>query len=112
MLSILSANFEFKFIDRLPMAALHRRSSHVNSIREIRRFVEGAEFQNATLERVEVARASLERHFNAFNELHDELIGGNINQAEFNVHDALKNEVELIVVNLMATIVATSRLAT
>lgn len=91
------------------MAALNRRTSHVNSIREIRRLVEGAEFPNATTERLEIARASLQRHFDLFTELHIELIGGDINQEVFNAHEVLKNDIAQSVANLMATIVARIR---
>lgn len=81
------------------MAALNRRTTHVNSIRDIRRFVEGNEFANASTPRLGVTRTSLKRHYEQFIESHHELIGGSIAQAEFDVHETLKTEIEEIVTN-------------
>ena len=79
------------------MAALNKRTTHVNSIREIRRFVEGDEFENASKQRLIVLQTALKRHFDQFFESHHELIDGQIAQAEFIVHETLKNEIESIV---------------
>lgn len=76
------------------MAALNKRTTHVNSIREIRRFVEGNDFANASVQRLGVLRTSLIRHYDQFFDSHHELIDGGIAQAEFDVHEALKNEIE------------------
>lgn len=80
------------------MAGLNRRTTHVNSIREIRRYVDGDDFENATLQRLEVVRASLKRHYEQFIRIHEELID-DVPLAEFNVHETLKTEVEGIVTN-------------
>lgn len=81
------------------MAALNKRTTHVNSIREIRRFVDGNDFANASVQRLNVLRTSLVRHYDQFFDSHHELIDGGIAQAEFDVHEALKNEIEGIKTN-------------
>lgn len=81
------------------MASLNRRTTHVNSIREIQRFVDGNGFVNASIQRLTVLRATLKRHHVQFFEVHHELIDGQIAQAEFDAHEELKVEIEDIVNN-------------
>ena len=107
---ISSILFDFFCIDRLTMAALNRRTTHVNSIREIRRFVEGNDFPNSTTQRIRVAQESLQRHYDQFCEVHLELIGEQINQAEFDVHEALKNDIERLVTELQVSLLERAEL--
>lgn len=82
------------------MADLNRRQTAVNAIRDVQRFVEGNDFANATIERLNVTLAALRRNSDNFLDIHDRLIGAQIPLAEFNEHERLRREIENDIVNI------------
>lgn len=76
------------------MADIFRRTTHVNAIRAILAFVRGNEFDGASLERANIQLRNLNRFYQEFTAVHMGLIGGNINQAEYDEHERLKATIE------------------
>lgn len=82
------------------MADLNRRRTAVNAIRDVQRFVDGNDFANAPVERLNVILATLRRNSANFLEIHDRLIGAQIPQAEFDEHERLRVEIQNLINDL------------
>lgn len=92
------------------MADLNRRQTAVNALRDVQRFVEGNDFANASIDRISVMKAALERNFNSFLEIHDRLIDhDDIPIAEFQTHEALRAEIENLINNLLTSMMERER---
>lgn len=76
------------------MADLNRRTACRNAIRDILAFTTGNDLAGSTIQRVDVQLQNLERNFNNFMEVQDRLIGANIPQAEFDVHEQLRATIQ------------------
>lgn len=82
------------FANRLPMADLNHRTAVVNAIRAILPFTRGNDLAGATIERVELQIQHLDQNLQGFREVQDRLIGANIPQAEFEVHERLRATIQ------------------
>lgn len=80
------------------MGDINRRQTNINAIREIKQFIDGANFAIATPERLQVMQSSMHRNFNSFLERHNNLIGmQNVTQADINAHEVIRKEIEDLV---------------
>lgn len=85
------------------MAELNRRQTCVNSIRDVERFINGNEFQNASRTRLGLRRQALKRSFDNFMNFHEQLVAvDGILPAEFDAHEDLRREISELVVELEA----------
>lgn len=86
------------------MADLNRRQTTVNALREVQRFVDDNNFVNASVERLKVQLANVRRNALHFQEIHDRLIGADIPQAEFDVHEQLRADIQNLIIDLEANL--------